>query len=235
VIERLSLIKTEDEIKKLYEAGDWADVAFATGFQAVREGATEQEIIAEIEYHLKKRGVSQMSFDTLVLAGKNAASPHGNPGLTKVEKNDFVLFDLGVVWKGYNSDATRTIAFHEPKEFDKKIYDIVLEAQLAAHAFVKPGVKASDIDKVARDVIASSGYGEYFSHRLGHGIGTTVHEFPSIVEGNDLIIEEGMCFSIEPGIYIPEKVGVRIEDCVHVTKDGCKPFTSTTKELQILQ
>ncbi|MDR2833398.1 MAG: Xaa-Pro peptidase family protein [Streptococcaceae bacterium] len=234
LIQKLQVIKTDDEIKTLIEAGSWADVAFETGFKAVKEGATEQEIIAELEYELKKRGVSQMSFGTLVLAGDNAANPHGEPGQNTVKKNEFVLFDLGVMWKGYASDATRTVSFHEPREFDKKIYDICLEAQLQAQAFVRPGVTAAQIDKVARDVITEAGYGEYFNHRLGHGIGTTVHEFPSLVEGNDLVIEEGMCFSIEPGIYIPGKVGVRIEDCVYVTKDGCEPFTTTTKELQII-
>ncbi|MDR0921174.1 MAG: Xaa-Pro peptidase family protein [Lactobacillales bacterium] len=233
LIQRLQLLKTEEEIKKLYDAGDWADVAFETGFKAIHEGATEQEIIAEIEYELKKRGVSQMSFATMVLAGKNAASPHGEPGLTKIQKHDLVLFDLGVIWNGYNSDATRTVAFKEPSEFDRKIHAITLEAQLAAQDFVRPGVTAAEVDKVARDVISSYGYGEYFNHRLGHGIGTTVHEWPSIVEGNDLVIEEGMCFSIEPGIYIPEKVGVRVEDCIHVTKTGCDSFTKTSKELLI--
>ncbi|KAF1295793.1 dipeptidase [Enterococcus sp. JM4C] len=234
LIQRLQLLKTEEEKNKLMEAGSWADVAFEIGFKTIKEGVTEQELVAEIEYQLKRQGVMAMSFDTLVLAGKNAASPHGNPGKNAVAKNELVLFDLGVVWNGYCSDATRTVAYHEPTEFQEKIYSIVLEAQLKAQAAVKPGVKASELDKIARDVIESYGYGEYFNHRLGHGIGTTVHEYPSLVEGNDLVIEKGMCFSLEPGIYIPEKVGVRIEDCVYVTEDGCEPFTKTSKELQIL-
>ncbi|ELA97800.1 aminopeptidase P family protein [Enterococcus faecium] len=199
------------------------------------EGVTEQAIIAEIEYQLKKQGVSQMSFDTLVLAGANAASPHGTPGNTKISPNELVLFDLGVVWNGYCSDATRTIAYQKPTDFQEKIYNITLEAQLAAQEAVRPGVTAGELDQIARNVINSYGYGEYFNHRLGHGIGTTVHEFPSLVEGNDLVIEEGMCFSLEPGIYIPEKVGVRIEDCVYVTSDGCVPFTTTPKELLVLE
>ncbi len=232
-IQTLQLIKTQKEIDTLLEAGSWADVAFEIGFSAIKEGATEAEIVAEIEYQLKRKGVSQMSFDTIVLAGENAAKPHGVPGDTKLIPNKFVLFDLGVVWKGYCSDATRTVSFKEPNEFDKKIHAICLEAQLEAQKAVKPGITAAQLDKVARDVISSYGYGEYFNHRLGHGIGTTVHEFPSLVEGNDLVIEEGMCFSLEPGIYIPGKVGVRIEDCVHVTKDGCEPFTKMTKELQV--
>ena len=234
IIQRLQLIKTVEEKNKLMAAGKWADVAFEVGFNAIKEGVTEQAIIAEIEYNLKKQGVSQMSFHTIVLAGMNAASPHGTPGSTKVTPNELVLFDLGVIWDGYCSDATRTVAYKKPTDFQEKIYNITLEAQLTAQAAVRPGITAAELDQIARKVINSYGYGEYFNHRLGHGIGTTVHEFPSLVEGNDLVIEESMCFSLEPGIYIPGKVGVRIEDCVYVTKDGCVPFTTTSKELKIL-
>jgi Xaa-Pro dipeptidase len=145
-----------------------------------------------------------------------------------------VLFDLGCVWQGYNSDASRTVAVSVPSEFDRKIYEIVLAAQLKALDFVKPGVLASEIDQSARELISEFGYGEYFIHRLGHGIGTKIHESPSISSGNDLVIEEGMCFSIEPGIYIPGKVGVRIEDCVYVTQDGCQTFTTTDNELLVV-
>ena len=229
------LIKTEPEIQRLLEAGSWADVAFEIGFKAIQAGVAEQEIVAEIEYQLKRQGIRSMSFDTLVLTGKNGASPHGVPGETKIEPHDLVLFDLGVVHNGYCSDATRTVSYLEPSDFQKEIYGIVLEAQLAATEAVKPGVTAGELDDIARGVITKAGYGEYFNHRLGHGIGTTVHEYPSLVHGNDLVIEEGMCFSIEPGIYIPGKVGVRIEDCLHVTKTGSEPFTKTTKELQIIQ
>lgn len=232
-IQKLQLIKTDAEIQTLLAAGHWADVAFEIGFQALQEGISEQEIVAEIEYRLKQQGVAKMSFDTLVLAGENAASPHGNPGANQVTANQLVLFDLGVIWEGYCSDATRTVAFKEPTDFQKEIYQIVLEAQLTAQAAVKPGITAGELDQIARKVIERHGYGKYFSHRLGHGIGTTVHEFPSLVTGNDLVIEEGMCFSLEPGIYLPNQVGVRIEDCVHVTKTGCEAFTKTSKELQI--
>lgn len=234
IVEKLQLIKTEDEVSLLLEAGNWADVALEIGFKAVTEGAVEQEIIAEIEYQLKRKGVRSMSFNTLVLAGKNAASPHGTPGAATITSGDLVLFDLGVVWKGYCSDVTRTVAYQEPTSFQKEIYGIVLEAQLAATAAVKPGITAGELDQIARSVIDKAGYGDYFNHRLGHGIGTTVHEFPSLITGNDLVIEKGMCFSMEPGIYIPGKVGVRIEDCVHVTDNGCEAFTKTPKELQIL-
>lgn len=234
ILQQIQLVKTPEEIQTLLEAGHWADVAFEIGFKALKEKVTEQEIVAEIEYQLKKQGVSKMSFDTLILFGDNAANPHGNPGSLQLRNHDFALFDLGVVWKGYCSDATRTVFFKEPTAKQREVYEVVLQAQLAAQNAVKPGITAQELDAIARNVITDAGYGEYFTHRLGHGIGTTVHEFPSIVEGNSMVLKEGMCFSIEPGIYIPNEVGVRIEDCVYVTKDGCQSFTQTPKELIVL-
>lgn len=234
ILQQIQLVKTPEEIQTLLEAGHWADVAFEIGFKALKEKVTEQEIVAEIEYQLKKQGVSKMSFDTLILFGDNAANPHGNPGSLQLRNHDFALFDLGVVWKGYCSDATRTVSFKEPTAKQRGVYEVVLQAQLAAQNAVKPGITAQELDAIARNVITDAGYGEYFTHRLGHGIGTTVHEFPSIVEGNSMVLKEGMCFSIEPGIYIPNEVGVRIEDCVYVTKDGCQSFTQTPKELIVL-
>lgn len=235
IIEQMQLIKTPAEIKQMKEAGSWADVAFEIGFKAIKAGVSEAEIVAEIEYQLKQKGVAKMSFDTEVLAGAKAANPHGSPSSDQVQENHFVLFDLGVLWQGYCSDATRTVAFKEPTDFQREIYAIVLEAQLAAQEAVKPGIKASELDKIAREVIENYGYGKAFTHRLGHGIGTTIHEYPSIVAGNDLVIEENMCFSLEPGIYLPNQVGVRIEDCIYVTQDGCVPFTHTSKELRIIE
>lgn len=226
-IQAMKLIKTPEEIDKMMEAGKWADRAFEIGFNAIKEGISEEEIVAEIEYHLKKEGIKEMSFETMVLTGDNAASPHGTPGKRQVQLNEFVLFDLGVIYNGYTSDATRTIAFGEPSKQAKEIYAIVLEAYHAALSAVKPGITAGELDRLARDVITKAGYGPYFTHRLGHGLGSSVHEFPSIMQDSDFVIQEGMCFSIEPGIYLPGVAGVRIEDCVVVTKDGCKVFTHT--------
>ncbi|KXT79319.1 M24 family metallopeptidase [Streptococcus sp. DD13] len=231
VINRMKLIKSQDEIEKMIVAGEWADKAVQTGFQAISLEKTENEIITEIEFAMKKQGIKKMSFDTMVLSGDNAADPHGIPGNKKVENNSLLLFDLGVEALGYTSDMTRTVAVGKPDQFKIDIYNLCLKAHLAAIAMIKPGVTAHEIDRAARSVIEEAGYGEYFNHRLGHGLGMEVHEFPSIMEGNDLIIEEGMCFSVEPGIYIPGKVGVRIEDCGYVTKDGFEVFTHTPKEL----
>ena len=232
LIERMRLIKSDDEIQKMKVSGEFADKCFEIGFAAAKAGVTETDVIAKIEYEMKRMGVSQMSFDTMVLTGARAGNPHGIPENVAIEDNKLLLFDLGVMKNGYASDATRTIAIGQNvPDFDKEIYQIVLEAQLAAMDFIKPGVSALEVDKVARDVITKAGYGEYFVHRLGHGIGMDVHEFPSIGGSEDIIIEKGMCFSNEPGIYIPGKVGVRIEDCLYVTDSGAEPFTHTSKEL----
>ena len=233
-IEKMRLVKTEDEIAKMRIAGRLADEALEIGRHLLKEGVTEQEIAAEIDMEMKKRGVSAMSFTTLVLFGDHAASPHGTPGNRKLQKNELVLFDLGVLIDGYASDVTRMVAFGEPSQREKDLYAIVLKAKETAQAAVKPGVRAGDLDLIAREVIEDAGYGEYFTHRLGHGIGKTAHEFPSINSSNNTILEEGMCFSIEPGIYIENELGIRFEDCVYVTEDSCQSFTKTTKELIII-
>ncbi|MGT2950553.1 peptidase M24 family protein [Streptococcus cuniculi] len=230
IINRMRLIKSADEIQKMMIAGKWADKAVQLGFEAISLGKTETDIIAEIEFAMKREGL-EMSFETMVLTGTNAANPHGIPGPHKVENDALLLFDLGVMANGYASDMTRTVAVGQPDQFKKDIYALTLEAQQAALGMIKPGVTAHDVDRAAREVIEKAGYGEYFNHRLGHGIGMDVHEFPSIMEGNDLVLEEGMCFSVEPGIYIPGKVGVRIEDCGVVTENGFEVFTDTSKEL----
>ena len=230
-IHKMRVIKSADEIQKMIVAGDYADKAVNIGFDNISLDVTETDIIAQIEFGMKKIGINQMSFETMVLTGNNAANPHGIPGTNRIENDSLLLFDLGVVSQGYVSDMTRTVAVGQPDQFKKDIYNLTLEAQQAALDFIKPGVTAHEVDRAAREVIEKAGYGEYFNHRLGHGIGMDVHEFPSIMEGNDMVIEEGMCFSVEPGIYIPGKVGVRIEDCGVVTKDGFDLFTSTSKDL----
>ena len=230
-VEQMRVIKTDDEINKMIKAGELADDALQTGIDALTEGISEQEVVALIEMEMKKRGVSEMSFSTLVLFGDHAASPHGNPGERELKRNEFVLFDLGVIYNGYASDVTRTVAFGDVSDTEENIYQIVLKAQKAAQEAAQPGIRAGELDRIARKVIEDAGYGKYFSHRLGHGIGKTAHEFPSISGDNETILEEGMCFSIEPGIYIPEEVGVRIEDCGYITTEGFKAFTFMDKEL----
>ncbi|MDF2556997.1 MAG: aminopeptidase family protein [Bacillales bacterium] len=230
----MRMIKSNEETKKLREAARGADFAIEIGVKEIAAGKTEMQILAAIEYQLKKEGISKMSFDTMVLTGANGASPHGVPGNTKVQHGDLVMFDLGVVIDGYCSDITRTVAFGEPSEQQRAIYETVLKAQTAACNAVKPGKTCADIDLTARNIIAQAGYGEFFPHRLGHGLGMSVHESPSVTSVNQLVLQEGMVFTIEPGIYIPGIAGVRIEDDVLVTADSVEIFTQFTKELIII-
>lgn len=230
-VEDMRLIKSEDEIEKMLLAGKLADDALEIGRNLLVEGISEQEVAAKIDMEMKKRGVTDMSFSTLVLFGDHAASPHGTPGERQLQKNELVLFDLGVLIDGYASDVTRMVAFGEVSPRTKELYQIVLKAKERAQEAVKAGVRAGDLDIIARNIIEEAGYGEYFTHRLGHGIGKTAHEYPSINAENDTILKEGMCFSIEPGIYIKDDLGIRFEDCVYVTKDGCVPFTKTSSNL----
>ncbi|MFC5590394.1 M24 family metallopeptidase [Sporosarcina soli] len=228
-------IKSEDELEKLRKAAQLADYAIEVGCKEIAEGKTELEILMAIEFEMKKKGAEKMSFDTMVLSGPKTSSPHGTPGDRKIQKGDFILFDLGVVYQGYCSDITRTVAFGEPSDAQREIYETVKKAEQAAIDLVRPGVKAMEIDKAARDVIEQAGYGEYFTHRVGHGLGISVHEYPSVTGTNELELEAGMVFTIEPGIYHPDITGVRIEDDVAVTADGVEVLTKFPKELVIIQ
>lgn len=231
-IERLQLQKSPQEIEKMLEAGKTADLAIKIAANTLAVGKTEVDIVAEIEYQLKKQNVPKMSFDTMILSQKNAANPHGEPSLTPIAYNEFVLMDLGTVHQGYASDMTRTLFFGDRLSKEQEtIYHIVLEAHHTARDAAKIGMTAGELDSIARDVITRYGYGDYFTHRLGHGIGQSVHEFPSIASGNDFIIQENMCFSIEPGIYLPQQIGIRIEDCFYITKQGAVPFTNSPYSL----
>ncbi|MGP6146276.1 aminopeptidase P family protein [Jeotgalibaca sp. A122] len=232
VIENLRIQKTPEEIEKMQKAGFWADEAIKIGARSLKIGVTELEVVAEIEYQLKKQGISHMSFDTMVLFGDNAANPHGTPGNRRLEENQFVLFDLGVMYKGFASDVTRTLFFGEtPSEQQIEVYHTVLQAHDEAMKQASLSMTASELDGIARKVISDKGYGKYFNHRLGHGLGQGVHEFPSIMDGNDMKLIKNMCFSIEPGIYIQNEVGVRIEDCGYIDEDGFHSFTFFPTEI----
>ncbi|MBF0707342.1 aminopeptidase P family protein [Alkalihalobacillus hwajinpoensis] len=234
-LHELRLIKDEQELEILRRAAELADFGVETGVKALQEGCTEMEVLATIEYELKKKGIREMSFSTMVLFGEKAGQPHGNPGDRKLKRGDLVLFDLGVVLDGYCSDITRTVAYKEVNEKQKEIYDVVLNAQLETLNISQPGTRLGDLDKTARQIIADAGYGDQFPHRIGHGIGIEVHEYPSMSENNDSLLVEGMTYTIEPGIYVPEVGGVRIEDDVLVTKTGYETLTKYPKELQIIE
>jgi len=226
--------KSPQEYTLLKKAAQLADFGIETGMNAIAEGVTEMEILATIEYALKKQGVQEMSFSTTVLSGNKTASPHGTPGNKAIEKGDFVLFDLGVVYEGYCSDITRTFVFGSVSEEQKEIYETVLQAEEAAIQASKVGVEVGKIDRVARNVISEAGYGKYFTHRIGHGLGIDVHEYPSMHTNNTLQLEEGMCYTIEPGIYMPHIGGVRIEDMIFITKKGAESLTKFPKHLQVI-
>ncbi|WDF04215.1 MULTISPECIES: M24 family metallopeptidase [Shouchella] len=225
------LVKSDDELEILQEAAAFADAGVEFGIKALYTGVTELEVIAEIEYELKKQGISEMAFQTTVLFGDHAASPHGKPGTRALKEGEFVLFDLGVVVNGYCSDITRTVAYGEVPEKHQLVYNTVLEAEETAVAAVKPDVVIGELDTIARTVIENAGFGDYFTHRLGHGLGINVHEFPSMSQNNVDVLLEGMTFTIEPGIYIPGEVGVRIEDDVVVTDSGVETLTIFPKAL----
>ncbi|MCD5322379.1 MULTISPECIES: M24 family metallopeptidase [Pontibacillus] len=234
-INHMRLEKDEGEIEVMRRAAEMADYGVKVGVEALREGVTEMEVLAKIEYELKKKGIREMSFSTMVLFGEKSGQPHGNPGDRQLQKGDFVLFDLGVVLEGYTSDITRTFAYGSVSDEQRTIYETVLAAQHASLDISKPGTRIGDLDQVARDVIEKAGYGKLFPHRIGHGLGINVHEFPSMSHLNDQQLKVGMTYTLEPGIYDPNVGGVRIEDDVLITEDGFETLTNYPKELQIIE
>ncbi|RAL25810.1 M24 family metallopeptidase [Thermoflavimicrobium daqui] len=233
-INKWRLIKTDQEIDWMREAARLADYGVEIGMNFLKKGCTEMEVLGQIELELKKKGIEGMAFDTMVLFGEKSALPHGTPGLRELNKGDMVLFDLGVKWKGYCSDITRTVAFGTIDEKQQEIYEVVLQAQLEALNHCKPDIRVGNLDQAARSVIEEAGYGKYFTHRVGHGLGMELHEYPSLNATNENLLQVGMTFTIEPGIYIPNLCGVRIEDDVVITTTGYETLTSFPKELQVI-
>ena len=234
VIEKLRLIKTEPEIKILKEAADIADAAFKHILDFIRPGKTELEVSNELEFFMRKAGATSSSFDIIVASGYRSALPHGVASDKVIETGDFVTLDYGAYYKGYVSDITRTVAVGQPDAKLKEIYDIVLEAQLRGMAGIKPGMTGKEADALTRNLITEKGYGEYFGHSTGHGIGLEVHEGPALSFKSNIVLEPGMVVTVEPGIYVPGLGGVRIEDDTLITLDSNEALTHSTKELIIL-
>lgn len=233
-IEKLRLIKTASEIKILKEAAEIADAAFKHIINFIRPGLTELEVSNELEFFMRKSGAASSSFDIIVASGYRTALPHGVASDKLIETGDFVTLDFGAYYKGYVSDITRTISVGEPADKLKDIYNIVLEAQKLGVSKIKPGMTGKQADALTRDYIAEHGYGEYFGHSTGHGIGLEVHEGPALSMKSDIVLEPGMVVTVEPGIYIPGLGGVRIEDDIVITEDHNERLTYSDKELIIL-
>ncbi|OAB48323.1 M24 family metallopeptidase [Paenibacillus antarcticus] len=234
ILQSLRVQKTPEEIVRMKNAINLIEEVLRQGLTRVQVGVTEIELVAELEYLMKKLGADGPSFDTMVLSGPNTALPHGVAGQRRIQNGDLLMFDMGVFANGYASDITRTFAVGELGNELTTIYNTVLEANLQGIHSIRPGVTLASIDQAARSVIDRAGYGPQFMHRLGHGLGMDVHEYPSIHGNNSDLVQPGMVFTVEPGIYVPGLGGVRIEDDIVVTEQGVEVLTSFPKELTIL-
>ncbi|MCR4794629.1 MAG: aminopeptidase P family protein [Ruminococcus sp.] len=230
-ISNLRMVKDEGEIECIRKAQEIAEKALEELKGFIKVGVTEREIALELNRLMFAYGAEDLSFDTIVLSGANTSMPHGVPSDKKVENGEFVLIDFGAVYNGYHSDMTRTLCVGEPSDEMKKVYNIVLEAQLAGIEAAKAGIMGSDLDKVSRDIIEQAGYGSCFGHSLGHGVGMEIHEKPNASPNYKLPLNKGAVVTVEPGIYIAGKFGVRIEDFVILTENGCVNLTKSAKNL----
>ena len=228
------MIKDEEELQKIAEAEAIGDAAFTHILDRIKPGVTETEIALELEFFMKRKGASRLSFDTIVASGANSPMPHAQVTDKKIEQGEFVTMDFGCVYQGYCSDMTRTVAVGMPTREMREVYQVVLDANLRAMEGITEGKRCSEIDAIARDYIKKCGYGEYFGHGLGHGVGLDIHEEPRFSPKCDVVTRENMVITDEPGIYLPGRFGVRIEDLVVVKKDGFIKLSQSKKELIIL-
>lgn len=234
LIEKIRLIKTDEEIKIIKVACEIADAAFSHILNFIKPGVTELEVSNELEFFMRKQGATSSSFDTIVASGLRSALPHGVATNKIIEQGDFVTLDFGAVYNGYVSDMTRTIAVGNPNTKLVEMYNVVLEAQLLALEKIKPGMTGIEADKIARDYLTDKGYGEAFGHSTGHGIGLEIHEGPALSYRNNQTLEPNMVVTVEPGVYLPGIGGVRIEDDIVITATGNERLTHSTKDLIIL-
>lgn len=235
IMETLRLVKSAEEIALMRRAIDITERALAQTIEWVRPGVTERQVANRLSIELLEAGAGALPFEPIVLAGPNAAQPHGIPGDRDVRVGEMLLIDFGASTDGYISDIARTFMIGEPPVARlEEIYRVVKAANAAGRAAAGPGVPCQDVDRAARRVMVEAGYGEYFTHRVGHGIGMEAHEGPYMVEGNERPLEVGMTFTIEPGIYLPGEAGIRIEDDMVVTPGGAESLTRFNRELTII-
>ena len=230
----LRMVKDDEEIEAMVAAQRIAERALTDILEEIRPGVTEKEIAARLQYLMLHYGASDMSFDPIVVSGPNGSLPHGVPSERTIQRGEFVTMDFGCVYQGYCSDMTRTVAVGFATEEMQAVYNTVLSAQKAGIAAAKSGVTGREVDGAARAVIDAAGYGDYFGHSFGHGVGVEIHEAPNASPLNDKPLPAGAVISAEPGIYLPGKLGVRIEDVILLTEDGCLDITKAPKELLIL-
>ena len=234
IINTLRSVKTEYEVESIVKAQRIAEDAFEHILKFIKVGITEKEIALELDFYMLRHGGEGLSFETIAVSGKNSSMPHGVPSNKKIEDGDFVTMDFGTIVNGYHSDMTRTVAVGFATDEMKNVYDTVLKAQENCLNNIKAGVSCKDGDEFARSVIRNVGYGQYFTHSTGHGVGVEIHEFPNLSPASDSILQTGNIVTVEPGIYIPENFGVRIEDMALITEKGCRNLTSAKKDLIIL-
>jgi Xaa-Pro dipeptidase len=227
-------IKDSDEIQKMKEASRINDLVNRRARDYVKIGMTEKEVASFIDREYVKEGAQGPSFTTIVSFGANAADPHHEPDDTVLKEGQCVLFDMGCKKDRYCSDMTRTFFAGQPTEEEAKVHDLVRFANEKAESLIRPGIRLSDLDKAARDLITEAGYGPYFNHRLGHFIGQTDHEKGDVSSASDKVCQPGMIFSIEPGVYLPGRFGVRVEDLVLVTEDGCEVLNHEDKHWKVV-
>lgn len=230
-LDSLRMVKDHQELVALQQAVAIADKAFLHILSFIKPGLTENQVALELEYTMRRLGAEKLAFDIIVASGIRSSLPHGRATDKVIVSGDFVTMDFGAVYGGYHSDITRTIVMGKATDRQREIYGIVSHAQLAGVQAVRPGQTGREVDDMARTVITEAGYGAYFGHGLGHGVGLVIHEDPRLSPAGEVVLEPGMTVTVEPGIYLPEWGGVRIEDTVVVTTEGCQILTASSKQL----
>lgn len=234
IIEPIRMVKTDEELRFIREAVAITEKAFQEVLPQIRPGMTEMHLAALINYHLRLNGAQKEAFDTIVASGPNSAMPHARPTAKKIEKGEFIIMDFGAVYGGFHGDMTRTIYLGSPTDEERNHYEAVREAQSRSLKAARSGMTAKSLDSVARDYLKSQSLDAYFTHSLGHGLGLEIHESPIISQTNEQLLPEGLVCTIEPGIYLPGRYGIRIENDVCLRRWGCQDFMTLSTELTVI-
>lgn len=234
IVEEIRQIKDPEEIELIKRAEAITDQALVETYPLIRPGVTESELAVQLETRMRQLGAEGVGFETIVASGRRSSMPHGVASDKKIQMGDFITFDCGAVYKGYHGDLTRTVVVGEPTSEQRKVYDIVLQSQMAALKGLRAGITGRDGDALARRIIDDAGYGKNFGHGLGHSVGLEIHESPRLSPADNSVLRPGVTITVEPGIYVEGWGGVRIEDLVVITEDGCLNLSSSPKELLVL-